>query len=32
MDRQLSLEFVRVTEQAAIRSARLMGKGDKERR
>lgn len=30
MDRQLSLEFVRVTEQAAIRSARLMGKGDKE--
>lgn len=30
MERQLSLEFVRVTEQAAIRSARLMGKGDKE--
>lgn len=30
MERQLSLEFVRVTEHAAIRSARLMGKGDKE--
>lgn len=30
MNRQLSLEFVRVTEQAALRSGRLMGKGDKE--
>lgn len=30
MDRQLSLEFVRVTEQAAIKSGRLMGCGDKE--
>lgn len=30
MNRQLSLEFVRVTEQAAILSGRLMGKGDKE--
>ncbi len=30
MNRQLSLEFVRVTEQAAIRSGRLMGRGDKE--
>lgn len=30
MNRQLSLEFVRVTEQAAIRSSRLMGRGDKE--
>lgn len=30
MNRQLSLEFARVTEQAALRSGRLMGKGDKE--
>lgn len=30
MDRQLSLEFVRVTEQAAIKSGRLMGCGNKE--
>ncbi len=30
MNRQLSMEFVRVTEQAALRSGRLMGKGDKE--
>lgn len=30
MDRQLSIEFVRVTEQAALRSAKLMGRGDKE--
>ena len=30
MDRQWSLEFVRVTEQAAIKSGRLMGCGDKE--
>ena len=30
MDRQLSLEFVRVTEQAAIKSGRLMGCRDKE--
>ena len=30
MDRQLSLEFVRVTEQAAIKSGLLMGCGDKE--
>lgn len=29
MDRELSLEFVRVTEAAAIASGRLMGKGDK---
>ncbi len=29
MDRELTLEFVRVTEAAAIASARLMGKGDK---
>lgn len=29
MDRELALEFVRVTEAAAIASARLMGKGDK---
>ena len=30
MNRQLSMEFVRVTEQAALRCAHLMGKGDKE--
>ncbi len=30
MNRQLSLEFVRVTEQAALRCGRLLGKGDKE--
>lgn len=30
MDRELALEFVRVTEAAAIESARLMGRGDKE--
>lgn len=30
MNRQLSLEFVRITEQAALRSARLVGLGDKE--
>ncbi len=29
MDRNLALEFVRVTEAAAISSARLMGRGDK---
>lgn len=29
MDRELTLEFVRVTEAAAIASARLMGRGDK---
>lgn len=29
MDRELALEFVRVTEAAAIASGRLMGKGDK---
>lgn len=29
MNRELALEFVRVTEAAAIASARLMGKGDK---
>ena len=29
MDRELALEFVRVTEAAAIEAARLMGKGDK---
>ncbi|MDD3156848.1 class II fructose-bisphosphatase [Anaeromusa sp.] len=29
MDRELSLEFVRVTEAAAIACGRLMGKGDK---
>lgn len=29
MDRELALEFVRVTEAAAIASARLMGRGDK---
>ncbi|MDL2280266.1 class II fructose-bisphosphatase [Selenomonadales bacterium OttesenSCG-928-I06] len=29
MDRQLALEFVRVTEAAAISAARFMGKGDK---
>lgn len=30
MDRQLSLEVVRITEQAALRSAHLVGLGDKE--
>ena len=30
MNRQLSLEFVRIGEQAAIKSGRLMGRGDKE--
>lgn len=30
MDRNLALEFVRVTEAAAISSARLMGRGDRE--
>lgn len=30
MKRQLSLEFVRITEQAALKSGRLMGRGDKE--
>ena len=30
MDRQLSMEFARITEQAAVKSGRLMGKGDKE--
>lgn len=30
MDRTLTLEFVRVTEAAALKSGRLMGKGDKE--
>ena len=30
MNRQLSLEFVRIVEQAAIKSGRLMGRGDKE--
>lgn len=30
MDRNLALEFVRVTEAAAISSARLMGRGDSE--
>lgn len=30
MERELSLEFVRVTEAAAIASGRLMGRGDKE--
>jgi fructose-1,6-bisphosphatase II len=29
MDRNLALEFVRVTEAAALNAARLMGKGDK---
>ena len=29
MDRNLALEFVRVTEAAAIASARLMGRGDR---
>ena len=27
MDRQLSLEFARITEQAALKSARLVGLG-----
>ena len=31
MDRNLALEFVRVTEAAAIASARWMGKGDKHK-
>ncbi|EGS33286.1 MULTISPECIES: class II fructose-bisphosphatase [Megasphaera] len=30
MDRLLTLEFVRVTEAAAVRAGRLMGKGNKE--
>ena len=30
MDRNLALEFVRITEAAAIASARWMGRGDKE--
>ncbi len=30
MNRQLSIEFARITEQAALRSGRLMGMGDKE--
>jgi len=30
MERELALEFVRVTEAAAMASGRLMGKGDKE--
>ena len=30
MNRQLSMEFVRITEQAALLSGRLMGVGDKE--
>lgn len=30
MDRELSLEFVRVTEAAALASGRFMGRGDKE--
>jgi fructose-1,6-bisphosphatase II len=30
MDRNLALEFVRVTEAAAIASARLMGRGDRD--
>ena len=29
MDRVLTLEFVRVTEAAAVKAGRLMGKGDK---
>ena len=29
MDRELTLEFIRVTEAAAVASARLMGRGDK---
>jgi fructose-1,6-bisphosphatase/sedoheptulose 1,7-bisphosphatase-like protein len=28
MDRNLALEFVRITEAAAVASARLMGRGD----
>ncbi|MBX3021331.1 MAG: class II fructose-bisphosphatase [Bdellovibrionales bacterium] len=31
MDRNLALEFVRITEAAAIASARLMGRGDEKR-
>lgn len=31
MERELALEFVRVTEAAALSSARLMGRGDKEK-
>jgi len=30
MNRNLALEFVRVTEMAAIASARLMGRGDEK--
>ncbi len=30
MNRELSIEFARITEQAALKSARLMGLGDKE--
>ena len=30
MDRNFALEFVRVTEMAAISSARLMGRGDEK--
>ncbi|HSW35967.1 MAG TPA: class II fructose-bisphosphatase [Candidatus Limnocylindrales bacterium] len=30
MERELSLEFVRITEAAALASGRLMGRGDKE--
>lgn len=30
MNRQLSMEFVRITEQAALLAGRLMGTGDKE--
>lgn len=30
MDRTLALEFVRVTEAAALRSGRLMGRGEKD--
>ena len=30
MDRNFALEFVRVTEMAAIASARLMGRGDEK--
>lgn len=30
MDRTLALEFVRVTEAAALRSGRLLGRGEKD--
>ena len=30
MNRNLAMEFVRVTEMAAIASARLMGRGDEK--